>query len=73
MSVNTSLDNVDVYEAFNKHDNYSLKLLNENFFNCAQTVKRTLDCGVTPDEFKQFNALYEALMAASDVCVQACA
>ena len=43
MSVKSDLDNVDIYEAFNKHDSYSLKLLNENFFNCAQTVKHTLD------------------------------
>ena len=71
--MNSNLDNIDVFEALNNNDNYILKLLNDNFYACAQSVKQTLDKGVSPDEYKQLNALHEALLAASDVCLQACA
>lgn len=68
MSIN--LDNFDVFEAFSKKDTYELKNLTEHFFEKAQEVKRELDKGVSPDEYETYNALYEALVQAYEVCSQ---
>lgn len=63
----SSIDN-DAYTLANEDSNvYYFKQIEEALFSMQQRVKKTIDQGLPPDEFKQVQLLEHALNTAAEI------
>lgn len=63
----SSIDN-DAYTLANEGSNvYYFKQIEEALFSMQQRVKKTIDQGLPPDEFKQVQLLEHALNTAAEI------